>query len=152
MCFLFFFVGVTEDDDLTIVGRPQEITIELAEETLGELEVTSVSWMGSSSSEDEDRSTTRAFSEGPPCSNTDERGLREDTSAGDPRGDGVSDGVGGGVLALLAAGFPSMEGERSRLMSVLSSIVGKRRTKKETLSKKEMKKRNARWHIPFLYQ
>jgi hypothetical protein len=66
MCFLFFFVGVTEDDDLTIVGRPQEITIELAEETLGELEVTSVSWMGSSSSEDEDRSTTRAFSEGPP--------------------------------------------------------------------------------------
>jgi hypothetical protein len=88
----------------------------------------------------------------PPCSNTDERGLREDTSAGDPRGDGVSDGVGGGVLALLAAGFPSMEGERSRLMSILSSIVGKRRTKKETLSKKEMKKRNVRWHIPFLYQ
>jgi hypothetical protein len=85
MCFLFFFVEVTEDDDLTIVGRPQEITIELAEETLGELEVTSVSWMGSSSSEDEDRSTTRAFSEGPPaqtptsevCGRTRLRGILE---------------------------------------------------------------------------
>jgi hypothetical protein len=39
--------------------------------------------MGFSSSEDKDRSTTGVFSEGPPCSNTGERGRREDTSDGD---------------------------------------------------------------------
>jgi hypothetical protein len=38
---LFFLVGVTDDDDLAIAGWPQEIVVELAEEMLGELKVTS---------------------------------------------------------------------------------------------------------------
>jgi hypothetical protein len=36
--------------------------------------------MKSSSSEDEERSITGTFPEGPPCSNTSERGRREETS------------------------------------------------------------------------
>jgi hypothetical protein len=39
MCLLFFFIRVAEDDDLAIVGWPQEIAIELTEETLGKLKV-----------------------------------------------------------------------------------------------------------------
>jgi hypothetical protein len=66
--------------------------------------------MGSSSSEGEDRSTTGAIPEGPPCSSTGERGRREDTSVEDPGGDGVPYGAGGGVLASLTAGLPSTEG------------------------------------------
>jgi hypothetical protein len=68
---------------------------------------------------------TRAFSEGPPCSSTGERGWREETSVGDPGGDGVLDGADGGVLTSLAAGHPSAENERSRLMPLLPSIVEK---------------------------
>jgi hypothetical protein len=41
VCLLFFFVEVAEDDGLAVAERPQEIMVELAEETLGELEVTS---------------------------------------------------------------------------------------------------------------
>jgi hypothetical protein len=85
--------------------------------------------VGSSSSEGEDRSTTRAFMVGPPCSNTSERGSREDTSVGDPGGDGVPDGADGGVLASLATGLPSAEGECSRLMPLLPSMVRKQRTR-----------------------
>jgi hypothetical protein len=47
----------------------------------------------------------------------------------DPGGDGVPDGVGGGVLASLATGLPSAEGEHSHLMLLLPSIVGKKRAK-----------------------
>jgi hypothetical protein len=38
---LFLFIGVTEDDDLAVAEWPQEITVELTEEALSELEVTS---------------------------------------------------------------------------------------------------------------
>jgi hypothetical protein len=85
--------------------------------------------MYSSPSKGEDRSTTRAVPEGPPCSSTGERGRREDTYVGDPGGDGVPYGVSGGVLALLAVGLPSAEGEHSRLMPLLLSIVEKQRTR-----------------------
>jgi hypothetical protein len=34
---LFFFIGVTEDDDLAIDGQPKEPTVEVTEESLGKL-------------------------------------------------------------------------------------------------------------------
>jgi hypothetical protein len=34
---LFFFIGVAEDDDLAVVGQPKDITVEVAEESFGEL-------------------------------------------------------------------------------------------------------------------
>jgi hypothetical protein len=68
--------------------------------------------MRPSSSEDEDRSTIGAFSEGPPCSSTGERGRREETSGEDPSGGSDIEGAGGGVGKLLGAGLPSLEGER----------------------------------------
>jgi hypothetical protein len=34
---LFFFIGVTEDDDFTIIGWPMDVTIEVAKELFGEL-------------------------------------------------------------------------------------------------------------------
>jgi hypothetical protein len=86
--------------------------------------------MGSSSSGGEDRSTTRAIPEGLLCSSIGEQVRREDTSTEDPGGDGVSDGADGGVLASLAAGLPSGEGECSRIMPLLPSIVGKQRIRK----------------------
>jgi hypothetical protein len=86
-----------------------------------------ISTIKSYSSEDEDRSITGAVPEGPPCSSTGERGRREDTSIGNPEGGGVLDCASGGVLASLVVGLPSMEGEHSRLMPLLPSIVGKQR-------------------------
>jgi hypothetical protein len=82
-------------------------------------------------SEDEDRSTTGIFSEGPPCSNTDEQGRREEISDGDPGGDGDPDSTGGGVKPPLDDEEPSLEGERERLVPLLSSIVAKRRRREE---------------------
>jgi hypothetical protein len=64
----------------------------------------------------------------------------------DPEGDGDPDGASGGVLAVLAVGLLSAEGECSRLIPLLSSIVEKHRAReRETLSKKKTKKRNVRW-------
>jgi hypothetical protein len=45
-------------------------------------------------------------------------------SDGDPGGGGYPDGAGGGVLTSLGEGFPSAEGERERLVPLLSSIGG----------------------------
>jgi hypothetical protein len=86
--------------------------------------------MRSPSSEDEERSTTGAFSEDPLCSHVGERGQREETSGRDVSGDGGPDGAGGGVLALSGDGIPSLEGERVRLVPLLSSIYCKWRTRK----------------------
>jgi hypothetical protein len=55
---------------------------------------------------------------------TGEQGQREEISDGDPGGGGDLDGAGGGVLASLGEGFPSMERERSHLMPLWSSIDG----------------------------
>jgi hypothetical protein len=61
---------------------------------------------GSNSSEDEDRSSTRTFSEGPPCSKTG-----EEISNRDPDGGGDPDSTGGGVEPPLGEEEPSMERE-----------------------------------------
>jgi hypothetical protein len=63
---LFFFIRVAEDDDLAVAEQPQKIAVELAKETLGELEVTSDIMYGIFL-------TTGAIPEGPPCSSTGKR-------------------------------------------------------------------------------
>jgi hypothetical protein len=82
--------------------------------------------MKSSSSEDEERSTTETCLDGPACSNTGERGWWDKTSDEDLSGGGDPDGIGGGVLTSLGIGLPSAEGERERLVPLLSSIDDKR--------------------------
>jgi hypothetical protein len=96
--------------------------------------------MGSSSSEDEDRSTTGIFSEGPPCSNTGERARREDTSDGDLGSGGDSDNVDGGVLVSLGEGLPLQR--ESALAWCLSCppSSGSREHERETPSKKKQRK------------
>jgi hypothetical protein len=81
--------------------------------------------------EDEDRSTTGSFSEGPPCSNTGEQGRREEIYDGDPNGGGDPDSAGGGVEPPLGEEEPSFEGEREHLVHLLSFIVAKRRWREE---------------------
>jgi hypothetical protein len=73
---------------------------------------------------------TGAFPEDPPCSSTGEHGQCEETSGGDFRGNGDPQGASGGVLALLGDELPSLEGERARLVPLLSSIVHKSRARK----------------------
>jgi hypothetical protein len=80
--------------------------------------------MRSSSSEDEDRSITEAFPEGPPSMNTDERGRHEETSDKDPGAGRDPDGTSSGVLSSLGDGLPSLEGEQACLVPLFSSIVG----------------------------
>jgi hypothetical protein len=63
-------------------------------------------------------------SQRPPWSNIGEQGRCEKISNGDPGGGGVLDGVSGRVLVSLGDGLPSLEGERERLVPLLSSIVG----------------------------
>jgi hypothetical protein len=60
----------------------------------------------SSSSEDEESSITGMFPEGPPYSNTSERGQREVISNRDPGGHGDQDDADDGVLASLGEGLP----------------------------------------------
>jgi hypothetical protein len=81
--------------------------------------------MRPSSSEDEKRSNTGTCLEGPTCSNTDEHGQREETSGGDPSGDGEPKGVDDGVGTLFS-GLPSSEGEQACLVPLLFSMDGKR--------------------------
>jgi hypothetical protein len=68
--------------------------------------------MKHSSSEDEERSTTVAFPEEPPYSNTGERGRREETSDGDPNDGGDPEDADGGLEASLDNGLSSIEGEQ----------------------------------------
>jgi hypothetical protein len=88
-----------------------------------------VSAMKFSSSEDKERSITGSFPEELLCSKTGEQGQREEISDGDPGGGGDPDDVDRGVLTWLGEGFSSGEGERSRLMSLWSSIDGEQRTR-----------------------
>jgi hypothetical protein len=88
-----------------------------------------------SSSEDEDRSITRAFPLILPCSNTGEQGLHEEISDGDSGGGGDPNGVGGEVLTSLDEGFPSTEGEREHFMHLLSSISGYQRARERNPKK-----------------
>jgi hypothetical protein len=93
--------------------------------------------MTPSSFEDEDRSTTGTFSEGPPCSNTYEQGRHEEITNEDPGGGKDPDGASGSVEPPLDDEEPYLEGERERLVPLLSSIVAKRR--REENPKKESK-------------
>jgi hypothetical protein len=88
-----------------------------------------VSAMKFSSSEDKERPIIGAFPEEPSCSKTGEQGRREEISDGDPGGGGDLDGVDRRVLVSLGEGFPSGDGERSRLMSLWSSIDGEHRAR-----------------------
>jgi hypothetical protein len=63
-------------------------------------------------------------SQRPPCLNTGEQGQCKEISYGDPSGTGDPDGAGGGVMAPLGEGLLSVEGERERLVPLLSSIGG----------------------------
>jgi hypothetical protein len=56
--------------------------------------------------------------------NTDEQGRREEILDENLGGSGDPDGIDGGVLVSLGEGLPSMEGERERLVPLLSSIGG----------------------------
>jgi hypothetical protein len=73
----------------------------------------------------EDRSTIGILSEGPPSSKTTKCRQREETSGGNPSGGSDPDKDGGGVEALLREEESSFEGERERLVPLLSSIVVK---------------------------
>jgi hypothetical protein len=64
-----------------------------------------------SSSKDEERSTIGTFSEGPPCSNTNEQWQCEEISNGDFSGEGDPDGASGGVKTLLDEDDPSFKGK-----------------------------------------
>jgi hypothetical protein len=59
-----------------------------------------------------------------PCSKTSEQGWREEISDGDPSDGGDPDGIRGGVLVSLSEGLLSSDGERERLVPLLSSIGG----------------------------
>jgi hypothetical protein len=89
-----------------------------------------------SSSEEEERSTTGIFLEGPPCSKTGEQWRCEETSDGDPGGSEDPDGADGSVNTLLDDEEPSLEGERGHLLPPLSSIVIKRRRREENPKRK----------------
>jgi hypothetical protein len=118
-----FFIGVAEDDHLAVAGRSEEVTVEVAEQPFGELRVPSGVSKKTSSSKDEESSITGMFLEGPPCSNTGERGWHEVTSDGDPGGGGNPDGAGDGVLASLGDGLPLVEGERGTKEIFIASFV-----------------------------
>jgi hypothetical protein len=80
-----------------------------------------------SSSKDEERSTTRIFSEGPPFSKTGERWRREETCYGDPGGGRDPNGAGNGVKALHGDEESPLKGEQEHLVPLLCFIVVKRR-------------------------
>jgi hypothetical protein len=74
--------------------------------------------------------------EGLPYSRTGEQWRCEVTPDGDPGGGGDPDGVGGGVEPLLGDKELSFEEEREHLVSLLSSIVAKRRRREENPKQK----------------
>jgi hypothetical protein len=76
----------------------------------------------------------------PTCSNTGERGQHEETSGGDFSCGGDPEGASGGVLAPLGDGLPSLEGERTCLMPLLSCIDCKGRAKKVNPIRERRKK------------
>jgi hypothetical protein len=132
---LFFLIRVAEDDDFVITGWPEDVAVEVTEEPYGELLIT---WSIRDETflvEDEERSTTRAFPGGLPCSNIREQWQCEETSCRDCNDGGDPDDADGGVEALLGGEDPSIEGERECLVPLLSSIASKRR-REETQSKK----------------
>jgi hypothetical protein len=99
-------VGVIDDDYLAVTRRPEDVAVEVGKKLSGGFLIV--------------RSVNKAL----PYSNTDEQRWCDETSDGDPGGGGDPDDTGGGVCATSGKGVPSAEGERSCLMSFLSSIGG----------------------------
>jgi hypothetical protein len=112
-------------------GGPRSLQLRSPKSFLANSSSREVSGMRPYSSKDEDRSTTRTFSEGSPCSNTDEPGRHEEISDGDPGGGGDLESVDGGIELPLGEEEPSLEGEPERLVPLLSFIVDKTRGKEE---------------------
>jgi hypothetical protein len=84
-----------------------------------------------SSSEDEDRSITRAFPLILPCSNTGEQGLHEEISDGDSGGGGDPNGVGGEVLTCWMKDFPlQRESVNASCISYPPLVVSRERERK----------------------
>jgi hypothetical protein len=125
---------------LPSLGGPRTSQLRSSKSFLANSSSHEVSGLRPSSSEDEERSTIGVFLEEPPCSNTGERGWSEETSDRDPSGGDDPEGASGGVGALPGDGLPSLEGERARLVPLLSSIVHKRRARKVN-PKRERKKK-----------
>jgi hypothetical protein len=69
---LLFFIRVAEDDDLAITGWPKDVVVDVTKKPSGERLIPRDIAMRSPSSEDEERSTTGAFPEDPPCSHASE--------------------------------------------------------------------------------
>jgi hypothetical protein len=84
-----------------------------------------------SSFEDECRSTTVTFSDGPPCSSIGEQGWHEEISDGEPGGGGDPDSVDGGVEPLLDDEEPSLKRQGEHLVPLLSFIMAKRMRREE---------------------
>jgi hypothetical protein len=72
----------------------------------------------------EEGSIIEVFLEALPYSNTGEQGRHEETTDGDPGGGRDPDGANGGISTSSGKGFPSVEGERSSLVPLLTTIGG----------------------------
>jgi hypothetical protein len=95
---LIVVVKVVDDDDLAVTRQPKDVPIEVAEKLSGEFLI------------------ARSI-------NNEQRRCNK-TSNGDSGGGGDPDSDNGGVFASSGRRLPSAEGERSRLMPLLSSIGG----------------------------
>jgi hypothetical protein len=115
---------------LSSPGGPRKSRLRSPKILLANSSSRETSTMRSPSSEDEERSTTRAFPEDPHCSHTGELGQCEEISDGDFSGGGDPEGANSGVLAPLGDGLSSLEGERACLVPLLSSIDYERRSRK----------------------
>jgi hypothetical protein len=111
---------------LPSLGGPRTSRLRSPKSHLANYSSRETSAMRSPSSEDEERSSIRAFLEDPPCSHTGERGQREETSDRD----GDTEGADGGVLASSGDGLSSLEGERAWLVPLLSFIYCEQRARK----------------------
>jgi hypothetical protein len=142
---LFFFIGVAQDDDLTVARWPKDVTVEVTKKSSGELLIPR-------DISDETFLIKRwrkihhwSLPGGPSCSNTGEQGWHEEISDGDPDGGGDLDGVSGGVLVSLGDGLPSLEGEPSVWYLSCPPLLASREQERRTLKASEKEKRTARW-------
>jgi hypothetical protein len=120
---LLFFIRVTEDDDVTVSGRPKSPRLRSPKSCLASSSSRKVSGKVSSSSEK--RSTTGIPSKGSLCSCTSDGGLWEETFDGDIGDSKDSDGEGDDVEASLCEDEEPLMDEHESLVPLLSSIMNK---------------------------